>query len=94
LDAEESCVVKQHAALVLLNLLHHWNKVDDSDCLMKPLILPNWSAIDDLTQLLSCVFWLPIMSESFKGKDNLNNLTNNVNLKSNGNEMHYKTKDN
>jgi len=59
---------------------------------LKPLILPNWSAIDDFTQLLSCVFWLPTMSESFKEKDNVNNLTNNINSKSNGNEIHYKIK--
>jgi len=91
LDAEESCVVKQHAALVLLNLLHQWNKVADCDYLLKPLIPTNWSAIDNFTQLLSCVFWLPTMSESVKGNDNVHNLMNNINLKSNGNEIHYKT---
>jgi len=74
IDIEEACIVKQYAALVLQNLLKHYDTVAVSEYTMKPLILPDWSTLDDFTQLLSYVYWLPSMSTSLRPRDPNNSI--------------------
>jgi hypothetical protein len=66
MDIEEAATVKFRAATLLLNLLNQWDDVQKSGLLPKPLRLPDWSAIEDFTKMLSHIFWLPSLSGIFR----------------------------
>ncbi len=67
-DFEEPAIVKQFSAHSLYNLLTIWDDIESSTQIGKSMQLPLWPVLDDLTKLLSHVYWLPTLSEVFGNK--------------------------